>query len=246
MQVVLRELDAFVGATAFEDLAHRWIETADGRDALGFEPDHVGRDWDPKGQADLVAPSFRHRQVAIGECKWTTTQVSKTEVSQGSTSEKAVAEALAESKARDRRLRRQLRGLGRLDRSALKALIAELSDLVDTGDEAVWAPRLARAQAERKRRIRSAKLATMLDGLQAIDIDTADGWTYLGTPNVASVLGSSTQAWPVRVCPFATSMNGSAHCRPREPLRTTVSPASASARAMSFAPSAMAIESAGT
>lgn len=79
-QSVAQDLDAFVGATGFETLAHAWLDSEKAQTLFPFRPEQVGWHWDKNAQVDLVAPHFKERQVVIGECKWTTRRVGKSEM----------------------------------------------------------------------------------------------------------------------------------------------------------------------
>jgi AAA+ ATPase superfamily predicted ATPase len=68
---IQKGLPAFVGSTAFEDLARQWITRQGAARKLPFEPISVGSHWSPKVQADIVALDPRSRDILIGECKWT-------------------------------------------------------------------------------------------------------------------------------------------------------------------------------
>ena len=72
---VRRELDAFVGATAFEDLARDWLASQAASRTLPFAPEQIGSHWSRRVQADVVATRAASRDVLIGECKWTTAKV---------------------------------------------------------------------------------------------------------------------------------------------------------------------------
>lgn len=68
-------LRAFVGATAFEELAREWVRQQGrmGQISLNnsvFSPEAVGSHWARTAQTDVVAVNWSHKQVLIGECKW--------------------------------------------------------------------------------------------------------------------------------------------------------------------------------
>lgn len=63
-------LRAFVGQTAWEELARTWVFTQGMRGALPFAPEVIGSHWSRTVQADVVAVSWRERAILIGECKW--------------------------------------------------------------------------------------------------------------------------------------------------------------------------------
>ncbi len=72
---VRQELDSFVGATAFEELARRWVWSKAEAGELGFIPEQVGSHWGSKLQVDVVAINHAEREVVVGECKWTSEKV---------------------------------------------------------------------------------------------------------------------------------------------------------------------------
>jgi AAA+ ATPase superfamily predicted ATPase len=63
-------LRAFVGQTAWEELARIWVKHQGMRGALSFTPEVIGSHWDRTVQADVVAISWRERAILVGECKW--------------------------------------------------------------------------------------------------------------------------------------------------------------------------------
>ena len=64
------DLRAFIGLTAFEDLARQWVQHAGLQGHLGFVPEVVGSHWSRTAQADVVAINWHERRIVIGECKW--------------------------------------------------------------------------------------------------------------------------------------------------------------------------------
>ena len=75
-------LRAFVGQTAWEELARSWVFTQGVRGALPLTPEVIGSHWSRSVQADLVAVSWRERTILIGECKWSTDAVNRSLVRQ--------------------------------------------------------------------------------------------------------------------------------------------------------------------
>ena len=63
-------LQAFVGQTAWEDLARQWVRERGYAGALPFVPEVIGSHWSRHVQADVVAISWPARAILIGECKW--------------------------------------------------------------------------------------------------------------------------------------------------------------------------------
>jgi AAA+ ATPase superfamily predicted ATPase len=60
---------AFVAAT-FEQVCRDWTLKQAQRGALTFAPDNVGTHWSRDVQVDVVAISWREKQILLGECKW--------------------------------------------------------------------------------------------------------------------------------------------------------------------------------
>ncbi len=63
-------LRAFVGQSAWEELARAWVQAQGARGALPFAPEMIGSHWDRTVQSDVVALSWRERVILIGECTW--------------------------------------------------------------------------------------------------------------------------------------------------------------------------------
>jgi uncharacterized protein len=61
---------AFVGATAWEELARQWVAAQRATNALGFSPEVVGSHWSRTAQIDVVAINWQTRDILLGECKW--------------------------------------------------------------------------------------------------------------------------------------------------------------------------------
>lgn len=60
---------AFVAYT-FEDVCRAWILAQAGAGQAPFAPEDVGQHWSSTVQVDVVAISWRERQILLGECKW--------------------------------------------------------------------------------------------------------------------------------------------------------------------------------
>ena len=73
-------LRAFVGQTAWEELARSWVFHQGLRGTLGFAPEGIGSHWDRSVQADVVAVSWRERVILVGECKWSADAVTRQEL----------------------------------------------------------------------------------------------------------------------------------------------------------------------
>lgn len=70
-------LRAFVGQTAWEELARLWVLRAGMQHGIPFMPEVIGSHWSRQVQTDVVAISWRERAILIGECKWTTDPVDR-------------------------------------------------------------------------------------------------------------------------------------------------------------------------
>ncbi len=71
LEVIQAGLRAFVGATAWEELARSWVLWAGRQNHLGFQPTRIGSHWSRKVQADVIAINWETHDLLIGECKWT-------------------------------------------------------------------------------------------------------------------------------------------------------------------------------
>lgn len=60
---------AFVADT-FEEQCRQWIMVNAQRGTLPFEPDVVGGHWGREAQVDVVAISWREKEILLGEAKW--------------------------------------------------------------------------------------------------------------------------------------------------------------------------------
>jgi AAA+ ATPase superfamily predicted ATPase len=67
---VRRNLRAFVGGTAFEDLCRQWVLDQAKAGQLPFLPDRVGSHWSSKVQVDVAAINWKTHDILLGECKW--------------------------------------------------------------------------------------------------------------------------------------------------------------------------------
>ena len=63
-------LRAFVGQTAFEQIARQWILRQGKKGQLPFAPEAVGSHWSASVQVDVVAINWHEKQILLGECKW--------------------------------------------------------------------------------------------------------------------------------------------------------------------------------
>jgi AAA+ ATPase superfamily predicted ATPase len=77
LPAIQQGLRAFVGQTAFEDLARQWVRQAGRAGALGWSPQAVGSHWSRRAQVDVVAVDWQTRNLLLGECKWGADAVSR-------------------------------------------------------------------------------------------------------------------------------------------------------------------------
>jgi uncharacterized protein len=70
LPVIQHGLRAFVGQTAWEELARQWVRQQGYAGALPFVPEAVGSHWSRRVQVDVVAINWQQKQVLLGECKW--------------------------------------------------------------------------------------------------------------------------------------------------------------------------------
>lgn len=73
-------LRAFVGQTAWEELARSWVRVAAQQGLLGWIPQVVGSHWSRSVQVDVVAIDWQQQHILLGECKWGSEAVSRTVV----------------------------------------------------------------------------------------------------------------------------------------------------------------------
>ncbi|MCP4166958.1 MAG: ATP-binding protein [Chloroflexi bacterium] len=76
LEEIERNLPAFVGQTAFEDLCRAWVIAKGDADQLPFVPRRVGRWWDRQAEVDVVAINERDQAILLGEAKWTSRPMS--------------------------------------------------------------------------------------------------------------------------------------------------------------------------
>jgi uncharacterized protein len=74
---IQQDLRAFIGLTAFENLARTWVLAQGQANRLPFAPEVIGSHWSRHVQADVVAVNWREHAILIGECKWSTEQVDR-------------------------------------------------------------------------------------------------------------------------------------------------------------------------
>lgn len=74
---VRANLRAYVGATAFEELARQWVIRQAESGQLPFQPEALGSHWSRKVQVDVVALNWQTHDILFGECKWGTDRVDR-------------------------------------------------------------------------------------------------------------------------------------------------------------------------
>jgi AAA+ ATPase superfamily predicted ATPase len=74
---ISEQLRSFVGTTAFEEICREWALAQARARRLPFTPETVGSHWAADAQVDVVAISWRHRSILLGECKWTVGRVDR-------------------------------------------------------------------------------------------------------------------------------------------------------------------------
>lgn len=77
LPLIQQGLRAFVGQTAWEELARQWVWRRGMEQALPFQPEIIGSHWSRQVQADVVAISWTTRAILVGECKWGTDAVDR-------------------------------------------------------------------------------------------------------------------------------------------------------------------------
>jgi hypothetical protein len=77
IEAARRNLRAFVGVTAFEELARQWVWIQGKAGQLPFTPDGVGSHWSSRVQVDVVALNWKTHDILLGECKWGTDKVDR-------------------------------------------------------------------------------------------------------------------------------------------------------------------------
>lgn len=72
-QVVARIRDglrAFVGVTAFEELARQWVYLQGHTGKMAWLCQEAGSFWSPAVQVDVVGIHWERQEIVLGECKW--------------------------------------------------------------------------------------------------------------------------------------------------------------------------------
>ena len=77
IEAVRRNLRAFVGVSAFEELAREWVNVQGKAGKLPFTPDAIGGHWSSRVQVDVAAINWLTHDILLGECKWGTDRVDR-------------------------------------------------------------------------------------------------------------------------------------------------------------------------
>jgi AAA+ ATPase superfamily predicted ATPase len=77
LEHIQKELRAFVGQTAFEELSQEWLAERGRLGQLPFRPQAIGQHWSRHVQVDVVAINWDSRDLLLGECKWGAEPVSR-------------------------------------------------------------------------------------------------------------------------------------------------------------------------
>lgn len=67
----------FIGTHTFEELCQDWVAVQADLGNLPLLPERVGGFWSPDVQVDVVATSWRTKNILLGECKWVTGKVGR-------------------------------------------------------------------------------------------------------------------------------------------------------------------------
>ena len=67
----------FIGAHTFEELCREWVAVKADLGELDFLPERIGSYWSQQAQVDVVAVNGRTKVILLGECKWSTDNVSR-------------------------------------------------------------------------------------------------------------------------------------------------------------------------
>jgi AAA+ ATPase superfamily predicted ATPase len=70
-QAIDQQLNAFVGATAFEHLCRQWVNRRGRQGHLPFAPERVGSYWGRRTQVDVVGLNWSQQTALLGEARWT-------------------------------------------------------------------------------------------------------------------------------------------------------------------------------
>ncbi|MDX1414291.1 MAG: ATP-binding protein [Candidatus Promineifilaceae bacterium] len=68
--LITEQLPVFIGKHTFEELCREWVRIASDRGEMPFQAERVGSYWSQRVQVDVVAVSWRHKRLLLGECKW--------------------------------------------------------------------------------------------------------------------------------------------------------------------------------
>ena len=77
---VKERFPAYIGKTAYEELARRHLAKIGGQNRLPFSPQYTGRAWSKDAEIDVVAINREDQSVILGECKWTRRKMNKADL----------------------------------------------------------------------------------------------------------------------------------------------------------------------
>jgi uncharacterized protein len=77
LPLIQQGLRAFVGQTAWEELARQWVWRRGMERTLPFVPEIIGSHWSRHVQADVVVINWPARAILVGKCKWGTDAVDR-------------------------------------------------------------------------------------------------------------------------------------------------------------------------
>lgn len=77
LQLIQKNLRAFVGVTSFEELCRQWVIVQGKSGNLPIIPMAVGSHWSRRVQVDVVAINWDSREILLGECKWSADKIDR-------------------------------------------------------------------------------------------------------------------------------------------------------------------------
>ena len=78
--LVKKNFASYIGKSSYEELARLHLGLLGSEEKLNFTPQYVGRAWNKQAEIDVVAINWQDKQVIFGECKWTRTKMSVTDL----------------------------------------------------------------------------------------------------------------------------------------------------------------------
>lgn len=77
LPAIRQQLRAFIGVSAWEELARQWVDVSADSEQLGWFPESIGSFWNRQVQIDVVAINWTDKRLLLGECKWQPQAVSR-------------------------------------------------------------------------------------------------------------------------------------------------------------------------